>query len=190
MKKGVEAMLKKPEINEYPPYYKEYVNNVPDGELLQILDDQQKETKELLKDLSEETAEYQYAPGKWTIKEVIGHITDTERIMCYRLLSIARGEKGMLPGYTDDDYVKRGQFNRFSLSDLLHHQALVRQHTILLLSSLDEEAMRQRGNANGSEVTALAIAYIIAGHEMHHRRLIKDRYLREKLSNSDNDVKG
>ncbi|OXS59579.1 DinB family protein [Rossellomorea vietnamensis] len=183
-------MISKPETNEYPPYYKEYVNNVPDGELLQILDDQQKETKELLKDLSEETAEYQYAPGKWTIKEVIGHITDTERIMCYRLLSIARGEKGMLPGYTDDDYVKRGQFNRFSLSDLLHHQALVRQHTILLLSSLDEEAMRQRGNANGSEVTALAIAYIIAGHEIHHRRLIKDRYLRDALTNSDNDLKG
>ncbi|CAN7282902.1 DinB family protein [Rossellomorea sp. LjRoot5] len=182
-------MLKKPETNEYPPYYKEYVNNVPDGELLQILDDQQKETKELLKDLSEETAEYQYAPGKWTIKEVIGHITDTERIMCYRLLSIARGEKGMLPGYTDDDYVKRGQFNCFSLSDLLHHQALVRQHTILLLSSLDEEALRQRGNANGSKVTALAIAYIIAGHEIHHRRLIEERYLRDILENSDNNLR-
>lgn len=177
-------MLKKPEINEYPPYYKEYVNHVPDGELLQILDDQKKETKELLKDLSEETAEYQYAPGKWTIKEVIGHITDTERIMCYRLLSIARGEKGMLPGYTDDDYVKSGQFNRFSLSDLLHHQALVRQHTILLLSSLDEEALGQRGNANGSEVTARAIAYIIAGHEIHHRRFIKERYLRDALNKS------
>ncbi|MEI2666254.1 DinB family protein [Rossellomorea sp. LJF3] len=177
-------MLKKPETNEYPPYYKEYIKNVPDGDLLQILDDQQKKTKELLKDVSEETEEYQYAPGKWTIKEVIGHITDTERIMCYRLLSIARGEKGMLPGYKDDDYVKRGQFNRFSLSDLLHHQALVRQHTILLLSSLDEEALRQRGNANGSEVTARAIAYIIAGHEIHHRRLINDRYLRDALNKS------
>ncbi|WP_406686583.1 DinB family protein [Rossellomorea vietnamensis] len=178
-------MMKKPETNEYPPYYKEYINNVPDGELLQILEDQQKETKKLLKDVSEETAEYQYAPGKWTIKEVIGHITDTERIMCYRLLSIARGEKGMLPGYTDDDYVKRGQFNRFSLSDLLHHQALVRQHTILLLSSLDEEALRQRGKANGSEVTARAIAYIIAGHENHHRRLIKERYLNDTLTNNN-----
>ena len=183
-------MINKPETNEYPPYYKEYVNNVLDGELLQILDEQQKETKNLLKDLSEETAEYQYAPGKWTIKEVIGHITDTERIMCYRLLSIARGEKGMLPGYNDDEYVKRGQFNRFSLSDLLHHQALVRQHTILFLSSLDEEALRQRGNANGSEVTAHAIAYIIVGHEMHHRRIIKNRYLRDTLTNSDQDVKG
>ncbi|PFG05355.1 DinB family protein [Bacillus sp. es.034] len=183
-------MISKPETNEYPPYYKGYVNNVPDGDLLQILDEQHKETKKLLMDLSEEKAEYQYAPGKWTIKEVIGHITDTERIMCYRLLSIARGEKGMLPGYNDDDYVKRGQFNCFSLSDLLHHQALVRQHTILLLSSMDEEALRQRGNANGSEVTARAIAYIIAGHEMHHRRIIKDRYLRDTLTNSDTDAKG
>lgn len=185
MKKGVEAMMKKPETNEYPPYYKEYVNNVRDGELLQILEDQQKETNKLLMDLSEEKAEYQYAPGKWTIKEVIGHITDTERIMCYRLLSIARGEKGMLPGYTDDDYVKRGQFNRFSLSELLHHQELVRQHTILLLSSMDEEALRQRGNANGSEVTARAIAYIIAGHEIHHRRLIKERYLSDTVTNNN-----
>ncbi|WP_299739019.1 DinB family protein [uncultured Rossellomorea sp.] len=171
-------MMRKPETNEYPPYYKEYVNNVPDGELLQILDDQQNETKKLLKDLNEKTSEYKYAPGKWTIKEVIGHITDTERIMCYRLLSIARGEQEMLPGYNDDEYVRRGNFNRFSLSDLLHQQALVRQHTILLLSSMDEEALRRRGNANGSEVTARAIGYIIAGHEIHHRRLIKDRYLR------------
>ncbi|WRP05590.1 DinB family protein [Rossellomorea aquimaris] len=170
-------MLCKPETNEYPPYYKEYVNNVPDGELLHILDDQQKETMNLLKDLSEETAQYQYAPGKWTIKEVIGHITDTERIMCYRLLSIARGEQEKLPGYNDDEYVRRGQFNRFSLSDLLNQQALVRQHTILLLSSMDEEALRQRGNANGSEVTARALGYIIAGHEVHHRRLIKNKYL-------------
>jgi uncharacterized damage-inducible protein DinB len=181
----VEAMISKPETNEYPPYYMEYVNNVPDGDLLQILDDQHKETQKLLMDLSEETAEYQYAPGKWIIKEVVGHITDTERIMCYRLLSIARGEKGMLPGYNDDDYVKRGQFNRFSLSDLLNHQALVRQHTILLLSSMDEEALRQRGNANGSEVTARAIAYIIAGHENHHRRLIKERYLSDTLTNKN-----
>ncbi|MFI8574962.1 DinB family protein [Rossellomorea aquimaris] len=170
-------MLKKPVTNEYPPYYKEYVNNVPDGELLQILDDQQKETMKLLNALSEETAEYKYAPGKWTIKEVIGHITDTERIMCYRLLCIGRGEQEMLPGYNDDEYVRRGNFNRFSLSDLLHHQALVRQHTILLLSGMDDEALLQSGNANGSEVTVRAIAYIIAGHEIHHRRLIKERYL-------------
>ncbi|MCA1057685.1 DinB family protein [Rossellomorea aquimaris] len=170
-------MLNKPEMNEYPPYYEGYVNHVPDGDLLQILDAQLKETINLLKDVNEEKSEFRYAPEKWTIKEVLGHITDTERIMSYRLLSIGRGEKEMLPGYHDDEYVKKGKFNRFSLQELLHHQSLVRQHTILLLGSLDEEALVQRGRANGGEVTARAIGYIIAGHEIHHRRLIEERYL-------------
>lgn len=170
-------MLSKPQTNEYPPYYKGYVNSVPDGDLLQILDVQLKETMTLLKDLSAEMAEFRYAPDKWTIKEVMGHITDTERIMCYRLLSIGRGEQEMLPGYDDDEYVRRGRFNRFSLQELLHNQSLVRQNTILLLRSMDEKDLLQRGNANGAEVTARAIAYIIAGHEIHHRRLIVDRYL-------------
>ncbi|WP_044339316.1 DinB family protein [Rossellomorea aquimaris] len=170
-------MLRKPGTEEYPAYYKDYINNVPDGDLLQILDVQLKETTSLLKDLSDEQARFRYAPEKWTIKEVLGHITDTERIMCYRLLSIARGEQEMLPGYNDDEYVKRGRFNRFSLQELLHHQSLVRQNTILLLNSMDEEALLQRGKANGGEVTVRAIAYIIAGHEIHHRRLIRERYL-------------
>jgi uncharacterized damage-inducible protein DinB len=170
-------MLIKPKANEYAPYYKGYVNNVPEGDLLQILDNQLKETMNLLNDLSDEMAQFRYAPEKWTIKEVLGHITDTERIMSYRLLSIARGEQEMLPGYNDDEYVRRGKFNRFSLQELLHHQSLVRQNTILLLSSMDEEALLQRGRANGSELTARAIGYIIAGHEIHHRALIKDRYL-------------
>jgi uncharacterized damage-inducible protein DinB len=170
-------MLSKPEANEYAPYYKGYVSNVPEGDLLKILDVQLKETMNFLNDLSDDMAEYRYSPEKWTIKEVIGHITDTERIMCYRLLCIARGEQEMLPGYHDEKYVKRGNFNRFSLPELLHHQSLVRQHTILLLSSLDEEALLQRGKANGSELTGCAIGYIIAGHEIHHRRLIRDRYL-------------
>lgn len=170
-------MLSKPQTNEYPPYYKGYVNSVPDGDLIQILDVQLKETMTLLKDLSAEMAEFRYAPDKWTIKEVMGHITDTERIMCYRLLSIGRGEREMLPGYDDDEYVRRGRFNRFSLQELLHNQSLVRQNTILLLRSMDEKDLLQRGNANGAEVTARAIAYIIAGHEIHHRRLIVDRYL-------------
>ncbi|MGR3764144.1 DinB family protein [Rossellomorea sp. NS-SX7] len=170
-------MLSKPKANEYAPYYMEYVNNVQEGDLLHILDVQLKETMHLLKDLSEEKAQFQYAPGKWTIKEVMGHITDTERIMCYRLLCIGRGEQEMLPGYHDDEYVRRGNFNRLSLSELLHHQSLVRQNTILLLSSMDEEALLRRGKANGSEMTARAIAYIIAGHEIHHRTLLMDRYL-------------
>ncbi|PWW28849.1 DinB family protein [Cytobacillus oceanisediminis] len=170
-------MLAKPDLNEYAPYYKGYVNSVPDGELLQILEQQVKETANLLKDLSNEQTHFRYAPEKWTIKEVIGHITDTERIMGYRLLCISRGEKVMLPGYDDNVYVKKGNFNRFSIQELLEQLAIVRQNTVTLLKSLDNETLLQRGNANGTEVTARAIAYIIAGHELHHRNLIKDRYM-------------
>ncbi|KON89894.1 damage-inducible protein DinB [Sporosarcina globispora] len=170
-------MLKTPETNEYAPYYEKYVSSVPDGDLLQILDDQMKETMNLVKDLNEDQAHFRYAPEKWTVKEVIGHITDTERIMSCRLLCIGRGEMAKLPGYDDNEYVKNGHFNRFSIQELLEQLSLVRQNTIALLKSMDEEALLKRGNANGTEVTARAIAYIIAGHELHHRTLIKDRYI-------------
>lgn len=170
-------MLTKPDLNEYAPYYKGYVNSVPDGDLQQILEQQVKETASLLKDLSSEQAHFRYAPEKWTIKEVIGHITDTERIMGYRLLCISRGEQVMLPGYDDNVYVKKGNFNRFSIQELLEQLAIVRQNTVTLLKSLDDETLLQRGNANGTEVTVRAIAFIITGHELHHRNLIKDRYM-------------
>ncbi|MCM3090618.1 MULTISPECIES: DinB family protein [unclassified Cytobacillus] len=170
-------MLKKPESNEYAPYYEKYVSSIPEGDLLQILDEQMRETMNLVKDLKEDQAQFRYAPEKWTIKEVIGHITDTERIMSYRMLCIGRGEKAELPGYDDNQYVKNGKFNRFSIRELSAQMSQVRQNTIALLKSLDDEALLRRGNANGTEVTARAIAYIIAGHEHHHRTLIKERYM-------------
>ncbi len=170
-------MLKKPEANEYAPYYKAYVNSVPEGDLLEILAGQNKETVKLLKDLDDEQAHFRYAPEKWTIKEVIGHITDTERIMAYRLLCISRGETAMLPGYDDNEYVKNANFNRFPINELLEQLSIVRQNTITLVKSLEEEALLQRGNANGTEVSVRAIAYIIAGHELHHRSLIINRYM-------------
>ncbi|MBT2690213.1 DinB family protein [Bacillus sp. ISL-47] len=171
-------MLQKPEANEYAPYYEAYVHSVPDGDLLEILDKQVKETVNLLKNLNEDQASFRYAQGKWTIKEVIGHVTDTERIMGYRLLCISRGETAMLPGYDDNQYVKEGNFNRFNVKELLEQLSIVRQNTLGLLKSLDDESLMQRGNANGTEVTARAIAYIIAGHELHHRNLIKERYMK------------
>lgn len=170
-------MLKKPGLDEYAPYYEKYVSSVTEGDLLQILDEQMKETINLVKDLNEDQAHFRYAPEKWTVKEVIGHITDTERIMSYRLLCIGRGEMAELPGYDDNQYVKNGKFNRFSIGELSAQLSQVRQSTISLLKSLDDEALLGRGNANGTGVTARAIAYIIAGHELHHRTLIKDRYM-------------
>ncbi|WP_257149727.1 DinB family protein [Bacillus toyonensis] len=135
-----------------------------------------KETNLLLKDISDSEGHFRYAPNKWSIKEVIGHIADTERIMAYRLLSIARGETAELPGYNDDMYVLRAAFDKQSMQDLLTNLTVVRQSTVHLLKSLDKDAWLQRGIANNSEVTVRALANIIAGHELHHRQIIKVRY--------------
>ena len=110
-------------------------------------------------------------------KEVIGHIADTERIMAYRLLSIARGETAELPGYNDDMYVLKAAFDKQSMQDLIDNLIVVRHSTVHLLKSLDQDTWLQRGNANKSEVTVRALAYIIAGHELHHLQIIKERYL-------------
>lgn len=170
-------MKKLLESNEYAPYYSTYVNLVPEGGIIEILTKQIEETSAVLKDLTDHQAHFSYGDGKWSIKEAIGHVVDTERIMAYRLLSFARGETAELPGYDDNEYVKNAQFNEQPLQGLLQNLTIVRQSTIQLIKSLPSEAYLRRGNANGSVVTVRALMYIIAGHELHHRNIIKDRYM-------------
>jgi len=165
------------EQGEYAPYYQTYINLVPDGDILKILEEQLSETTSLLVGISDEQALFRYAPGKWSVKEVLGHIADTERIMSYRLLSIARGETAALPGYDDMLYVQNAKFESQSMDELLQNFSAIRKSTIHLLKSLSQEALLRRGNANGFEVSARAIAFIIAGHERHHRNIVRDRYL-------------
>jgi uncharacterized damage-inducible protein DinB len=162
---------------EYAAYYKNYVKLVPAGNIIQILDQQIKDTISLLKGLDEKQSESRYAPGKWSIKEVIGHLTDTERIMSYRLLCIARGETVSLPGFDENAYVEEADFDKQSLEDLLNHFESVRKSTVYLLKSLNDVALTRKGVANQSEVTALALITIITGHELHHRNILKERYL-------------
>jgi uncharacterized damage-inducible protein DinB len=173
-------MAKLLESTEYAPYYSTYVNMVPEGDILDVLTQQMEETSAYLIDLTEQQACFSYGDGKWTIKEVIGHVADTERIMAYRLLSFARGETAELPGYDDNNYVKNAQFNEQSVQQLLQNLIMVRQSTIHLIKSLPSEACLRRGKANGSEVTVRALMYIIAGHELHHRNMIKQCYLGSK----------
>lgn len=165
------------EKNEYAPYYSTYVELVPYGDLLNILDQQMAETITLLQDITEQQAHFRYGPGKWDIKEVIGHLADTERIMGFRLLSIARGETIALPGYNDVAYVQNAAFDKQSLEELLQNLTVVRQSTIHLIKSLTGEDWLRRGIANNYEVTARALIVIIAGHEIHHRTIIRDRYI-------------
>ncbi|PIE94696.1 DinB family protein [Bacillus fungorum] len=167
----------RPKASEYNSYYATYINLVSDGNIIHILEHQIKETNLLLKKISDGEGLFRYAPTKWSIKEVIGHIADTERIMAYRLLSIARGETAELPGYNDDMYVLKAAFDKQSMQDLVDNLIVVRQSTVHLLKSLDKDTWLQRGNANKSEVTVRALAYIIAGHELHHLQIIKERYL-------------
>jgi uncharacterized damage-inducible protein DinB len=176
-------MHTRPEIGEYDPYYSSYVNLVQDGEIVEILYEQIKETSNLLKDITDQQALFRYAPNKWSLKEVIGHMADTERIMSYRLLCIARGETVSLPGYDDMGYVQNATFNSESIQDLLDNFTAVRCSTVHLVKSMDQDVWIRRGSANGSEVTVRAIVSIIAGHELHHRQIIKKRYLNSEETN-------
>lgn len=177
---GGTVMKNQLQQNEYAPYYEPYIKLVPEGDIIQILDEQLNETVSLLQGLNEQQALYRYAKGKWSVKEVIGHMADTERIMSFRLLSVARGETSALPGYDDELYVKNGNFESQSVDELLQNFSAIRKSTLFLLKSLRKEALIRRGNANGFEVTARAIAFIIAGHELHHRKIILERYIQSE----------
>ncbi|MGM0834577.1 MAG: DinB family protein [Bacillota bacterium] len=170
-------MLKRPEENEYPSYYYNYIKLVPSGNLLEILEDQIKEAVTFFSGLSEEQGNLAYANGKWTVKEVIGHIIDTERIMSYRLLRISRGDKSPLAGFSEEDYAVEGKFTERMLTELVEELQTVRKSTISLLRGMPEHVWLRGGIANELPVTAQAVAYIIAGHLIHHLNIIEERYL-------------
>src|SRR5947209_4213338 len=158
----------RPEKDEYAPYYDKYVSLVHDGEVVETLERQIEDTLALLRGVGEERAGHRYAPGKWSIREVVGHMIDTERIFAYRALAIARGEQQPLPGMDQDEYMAGANFDARTLSDLLDQFEHVRRANVLMLHGLSDEAWVRRGVASGNEVTVRAIAYIIAGHEAHH----------------------
>ena len=170
-------MTTRPESNEYVPYYGKYVALVPDGDLAEILSRQIDATMALLSPLPEQRAAFAYARGKWTIKDVVGHLTDSERVFSYRALRIGRNDKTPLPGFEQDDYVACANFNDRILSSLLEEFASVRKATVQLFRSFGDKEWLRRGTANGYEITALALGYIVAGHELHHVEVLRTRYL-------------
>jgi hypothetical protein len=168
----------RPQPGEYAPYYDRYISLVPANDILAALEDQRRETLLLLCGRAEADGDLRYAPDKWSLKELLGHVNDTERIMSYRALRISRGDATPIEGYEQDDYVRNGPFARLPLADLIEDYIAVRRATISLFRNLDEAACSRRGVANKNEVTVRALAYIIAGHELHHRRTIEDKYLK------------
>jgi hypothetical protein len=166
-----------PETSEYLPYYGKYISLVAGGDILTTLQEQIKHTVESLTAVREDRGDYRYAHGKWSIREVLGHVIDTERIFAYRALRISRNDATPMEGFEQDDYVRNGPFPHCRVKELVEEFACVREATLFLFRSLEEGAWVRRGVANKAEVSVRALAYIIAGHELHHRNILEEKYL-------------
>ncbi|MDT4967498.1 MAG: hypothetical protein QOJ64_2235 [Acidobacteriota bacterium] len=174
----------RPGPNEYAPYYDKYISLVVEGEILATLRGQLNETLGLLEGISETQANFRYAPDKWSIKQLVGHLIDTERIFAYRALRFARNDQLPLQGFDQDQYVSNASFDDCTLSGLASEFAHVRRSTISLLEHLDDAAWKRLGSANDSEVSVRALAHIIAGHELHHMEILRSRYLQSKTEHA------
>jgi uncharacterized damage-inducible protein DinB len=166
----------KPQPGGYAPYYERYIALVEGEDILNTLEQQRRKTMLLLSGRDEVDGDFRYAPGKWSAKEVLGHMCDTERIFAYRALRFSRADTTPLAGFEQDAYVRNGPFANRPLSDLVEEFIAVRRATISLLRNLDEAAWMRRGIANDNEVSVRALAYIIAGHELHHRGILEEKY--------------
>ena len=160
-----------------PKYYDSYIDLVRDKVILFTLDEQMNFTYAFLMTISEKKGDYAYADGKWTLKEVIGHLIDAERVFAYRAMRFARKDKTDLPGFEEDDYVKNANFASRSLADLAEELLMLRKSNMYLFNSFNEDTMKLTGTANGSEISVEALLFAIAGHQKHHLKVINDRYL-------------
>lgn len=167
----------RPSVDEYAPFYTGYVQQVPDGDIVEALISGAEIAAALLGDLSDEVASRAYAPGKWTLKEVALHCADAERVFSYRALRIARGDVTPLPGFDENAYTPLSGAASRTMEDILDELQSVREASVTLFSGLPSEAWTRRGTASGNEVSARGIAWITAGHLMHHLSVIQDRYL-------------
>ena len=167
----------RPQPTEHVPYYSRYISLVPDGDVIEALSGQIGETLALLAGLSPEKSQHRYAEGKWSVRQVVGHVADTERVFGFRALAFARGDQNELPGFDENAYAAASPAAGRPLAEVLEDLTAVRRATISLLRSLEPEAWSRSGLANGSPVSVRALAWIIAGHERHHRQVLRERYL-------------
>ncbi|HEY9229119.1 MAG TPA: DinB family protein [Gemmatimonadaceae bacterium] len=171
------SAIARPRADEHAEYFGRYISQVPDGDLVSMLRDQAADTVALLQNLSPAQGDYAYAPGKWTIKQVIGHIIDAERVFVYRAMCFARGEAAELPAFDENAYVENANFAQRTLADLLEEFQVVRAATILFAKTLDANSLTRSGTANKNKMSVRALLYVIAGHERHHVKLFRERYL-------------
>ena len=166
----------RPDASEYAPYYERYIQLVLGQEVIGALEAQRLHMVQMLSARSEREGNFRYGADKWSVKEVVGHLADSERVFAYRAMRIARGDRTPLSGFEQDDYVRSGGFGERRLTDLAEEFAAVRSGSIALFRSLSEAAWSRRGVANNNEVSVRALAFITAGHELHHQRILEERY--------------
>ncbi len=169
-------MSQRPEPNEYAEYYGRYIEKVPDGDIVEILSRQVEETVELLA-IPPERETYRYAAGKWSVREVVGHMTDVERVFALRALAFARKDPAALPSFEQDDYAATAGAHERALPELADEYRKVRASNVAMFQSFTKEAWARAGVASGCTFTVRAVAWIVAGHELHHREVLETRYL-------------
>lgn len=174
--RSVKAVQRRPELKDYPEHIVRYLKQVPEGDLLSILREQTEEMLYRLSSLTEEESLYRYAPGKWSIRQLVGHIADTEQVFAYRLLRAARNDRTPLPGFDENQFVDAAFFDEQPMSILLGRLEASRRTLILLMESLKEKEWNGKATVNGFEGTALSWACVLVGHAAHHMDVLKERY--------------
>ena len=165
-----------PEKTEYDPYYERYVALVANDDIIDTLASQPTRLQDLFTAMPEERGEFRYAEGKWSIKELLGHLIDAERMFAYRLFRISRADETPIEGFEQDGYIENAHSNRRSFADLLEEFSLLRRANMLFLNNLTDEALMRVGTANNVKISVRALVYIMAGHIEHHLNVLRDRY--------------
>jgi len=171
------SILQPPAIEEYAPFYADYVRRAQKMDVLVLLPQQIDDLHSALDHLSEEQARFRFGPKEWSVKELAGHLNDVERIFSYRLLCISRGDQTPLPGFDQDDYVREANFDDHSLADLLQEFEFLRRANILAINNMGSNSILRRGTASGAPVSARALIYMLAGHVEHHLESLRRNYL-------------
>lgn len=169
--------MPRPVPGDYAEYYHGYIERVPDGDIVAFLDAQRVELCDFVRSMDESMGDFRYAEGKWTVKEVVGHVIDCERVFGCRALVFARGDRSPMPSMEQDDYVASGNFAARTLGDLADEFDALRSSHVVLFRSFGDEVWARRGTASGFEFTTNAIAWILAGHALHHAGVLEERYL-------------
>ncbi len=167
----------RPANTEFAPYYNTYIGRISGEDVISALESQLAESLVFFRAIDDAKSRTSYAPGKWTVREVLGHIIDTERVMAYRALRFSRNDKTPIEGFEQDDFIRGASYNEIPMADLLREFELVRRANIEMFRKLKPEAWQRIGTANEKQISVRALAFVIAGHENYHRDIVREKYL-------------